>query len=362
MGTVGGETIEQVIANRDRWWRDYGLDVRIGAVIGLDGALVTAEPDGLPDDRLRGLVHSRREGQALREAAAGHELVEPPEAIALLINQGPVIVMDAAAGDETATLDARALSSGAGVVLSNKAPLALPLNNPLAAQLWGAAGPRGHLRYEATCGAGLPVLSTLRTLLDSGDEPIEIIGALSGTLGAIFTDLGNGADFSSAVRSAKERGFTEPDPRDDLSGLDVARKALILARTIGRRVDLDEIAVENLVPDALRSVGVPEFLNRLEELDVSWVRRSEAARAAGATLKYVATVPATGPIEVGVREAPLSSLLGALQGPENVVVMRTTRYDANPLTIVGPGAGAAVTAAGMTGDMLALGTLLTRRG
>ena len=362
MGTVGGETIEQIIANRDRWWADHGLDVRIGAVIGLGGALVTREPDGLADELLHDLVHARRAGQALREAAAGHELVEAPEAIAMLINEGPVIVMDAAAGDETAPLDARALASGAGVVLSNKAPLALPLDNPLAGEMWATAGPRGHLRYEATCGAGLPVISTLRALLDTGDEPVEIVGALSGTLGAIFTDLGNGASFSEAVRSAKANGFTEPDPRDDLSGLDVARKALILARTIGRRVNLDEIAVENLVPEALQAISVPEFLDRVDELDAEWARRADAARAAGATLKYVATVPAEGPIAVGVRDVSASSLLGALQGPENIVVIRTARYSANPLTIVGPGAGAAVTAAGMTGDLLALGALLTRRG
>ena len=362
MGTVGGEVIEQVIANRDRWWDAHGLDVRIGAVIGLGGALVTPEPDGLGDELLNGLVRSRRAGQALREAAAGRELVEAPEAIALLVNQGPVILMDAAAGDETAPLDARALASGTGVVLSNKAPLALPLQNPLAAELWATAGPRGHLRYEATCGAGLPVISTLRSLLDSGDEPVEIVGALSGTLGAIFTDLGNRASFSQAVHSAKANGFTEPDPRDDLSGLDVARKALILARTIGLRVNLDEIAVENLVPEEFRGTSVSEFLERVGELDAEWARRAEAARVSGATLKYVATVPAAGPIAVGVREVSASSLLGALQGPENVIVIRTARYDANPLTIVGPGAGAAVTAAGMTSDMLALGALLTRRG
>jgi homoserine dehydrogenase len=362
MGTVGGETIEQVIANRDRWWREQGLDVRIGAVVGLGGALVTTEPDGLDDGLLHLLVRSRRAGQALRDAAAGRELVEPPEAIAILINEGPVIVMDAAAGEQTAPLDARALASGAGLVLSNKAPLALPRQNPLATELWAAAGPRGHLRYEATCGAGLPVISTLRSLLDTGDEVTEIVGALSGTLGAIFTDLGNGASFSAAVRAAKAKGFTEPDPRDDLSGLDVARKALILARTIGRGVDLDEIAVENLVPDGLREVSVAEFLDRIGELDAAWARRADAARAAGATLKYVATVPAEGQIEVGVREVPTSSLLGALQGPENVIVIRTARYRENPLTIVGPGAGAAVTAAGMTGDMLALAMLLTRRG
>jgi homoserine dehydrogenase len=361
MGTVGGETIEQVIANRDRWWEAYGLDVRIGALIALGGAFIGDDDDGLPDDLLRELVRSRRAGQMLREAA-GHELIEPPEAIAILINRGPVIVMDAAVGEDTAALAARALASGAGVVLSNKAPLALPRENPLAIQLWAAAGPRGHMRYEATCGAGLPVISTLRTLLDSGDEPIEIVGALSGTLGAIFTDLGNGASFSAAVRAAKERGFTEPDPRDDLSGLDVARKALILARTLGRQLNLDEIAIENLVPEELRGVAVAAFLDRLPELDAVWARRAEAARTAGLALKYVATVPTDGPVAVGVREVPTSSLLGALQGPENIVVMRTARYDAHPLTIVGPGAGPAVTAAGMTADMLALGTLLTRRG
>jgi homoserine dehydrogenase len=362
MGTVGGEAVQQVIANRDRWWQAHGLDVRIGAVIGLDGALVSSDADGLDDELLYGLVNSRRAGQALREAAAGRELVAAPEAVAMLVNQGPVIVMDAAAGDETTPLDARALASGAGVVLSNKAPLALPLQNPLAAELWATAGPRGHLRYEATCGAGLPVISTLRSILDSGDELIEIVGALSGTLGAIFTDLGNRVSYSHAVRSAKGNGFTEPDPRDDLSGLDVARKALILARTIGRRVNLDEIAFENLVPEALQAVGVPEFMNRLGEFDAEWARRAEAARASESTLKYVATIPTEGLIAVGVREVPTSSLLGALQGPENVVVIRSARYDANPLTIVGPGAGAAVTAAGMTSDMLALGALLTRRG
>lgn len=354
LGTVGGEVISQIVANREHWQRELGRDVRIGAVIGTGGAVLSDQPDGLADDLLLRLVHARREGTALREAAAGHALVDAAEAITLLVNRGPVVVLDAAAGDQTATLHARALASGAGVVLSNKAPLALPLGNPLAAHLWSEAGPRGKLRYEATCGAGLPVISTLRTLLDTGDTPLEIIGALSGTLGAIFTDLGNGATFSHAVRAAKANGFTEPDPRDDLSGLDVARKALILARTLGRQVDLEEIDVENLVPDALRGLDVPAFMDRLDDLDAAWLERSRAARDQGATLKYVAAVPAAGPIRVGVQEVPTASLLGALQGPENVVIMRTARYQANPLTIVGPGAGAAVTAAGMTGDLLAL--------
>jgi homoserine dehydrogenase len=209
--------------------------VRVAAVAGRAGAVVE-EPGGeLPEGLLRDAVSGRREGQGLAGVATGRALVPPAEAIARLAAAGPTVVLDAAAGDETAPLLAEALNAGAGVVLSNKAPLALPLADPVSAALWAAAGSRGHLRYEATCGAGLPVISTLRTLLETGDDVVEIQGALSGTLGAIFGDLAAGLPFSAAVRSAKERGYTEPDPRDDLSGLDVARKALILARTLGRR-------------------------------------------------------------------------------------------------------------------------------
>ena len=361
IGTVGGEVVEQAIANRERWRRDLALDVRIGAVIGRSGALVASGPDGLPDDVVRTAVAGRRAGASLDELATDATLVPSGEAIAQLTPEGPTMLLDAAAGDETAALDARALASGAGLVLSNKAPLALPLANPLAAELWAAAGPRGHLRYEATCGAGLPVMSSLRSLLDTGDEVIEIQGALSGTLGAIFADVAAGKSFSAAVRAAKERGYTEPDPRDDLSGLDVARKALILARTIGSRADLGEIEVESLVPSHLREVRVEEFLDRAADLDAELADRAAAAQAAGRTLKYVATVTPNGPLTVGVREVPTSGVLGALQGPENVIGIRTRRYDAYPLTVVGPGAGPAVTAAGMLADVLALTNVVGSR-
>ena len=358
IGTVGGEVVAQALANRDRWRRDLALDVRIGAVVGRSGALVAAKPDGLPDEIVQTAVAGRRSGASLGELATDATLVPSGEAIAQLTPEGPTVLLDAATGDETAALDARALASGAGVVLSNKAPLALPLANPLAAELWAAAGPRGHLRYEATCGAGLPVMSTVRSLLDTGDEVLEIQGALSGTLGAIFSDVAAGHPFSAAVRSAKKRGYTEPDPRDDLSGLDVARKALILARTIGRRADLAEIAVESLVPAHLQDVGVDEFLDRVGDLDAELAERSAAAQAAGRTLKYVATVTPADPLTVGLREVPTSGVLGALQGPENVISIRTRRYDAYPLTVVGPGAGPAVTAAGMLADVLALANVV----
>ena len=219
--------------------------------------------------------------------------------------------------------------------------------------LWDSAT-AGSVRYETTCGAGLPVISTLRSLLATGDEVIEIVGCLSGTLGAIFSSVAQDLPMSRAIRDAKEAGYTEPDPRDDLSGLDVARKALILARTIGRTVELEDIAVESLVPAELRSVSIDDFMNGVSAHDQIMTDRQRSAAANGETLKYVATIPASGPIKVGVQPVSLSTVIGALQGPENIISIRTRRYDAYPLTISGPGAGADVTAAGMIADMLDL--------
>jgi aspartokinase/homoserine dehydrogenase 1 len=250
------------------------------------------------------------------------------------------------------------LSNGGGSVLSNKAPLALPSADSVANLLWSESGFRGRLRYETTCGAGLPVISTLRSLIASGDEITRVVGALSGTLGAIFADVDAGKSFSQAVVDAKAAGFTEPDPRDDLSGLDVARKALILARTIGIPAELDQIEVENLVPESLRDGSVDDFLDGITQVDTELAKRAKAAHTKGARLKYVATVAAGQPISVGLREIPLDTVLGSLTGPENIISIASKRYSANPINITGPGAGAAVTAAGVIADMLELATIL----
>jgi homoserine dehydrogenase len=244
------------------------------------------------------------------------------------------------------------------VVLSNKAPLALPMRDPRSQVLWSHAKSSGHLRYEATVGAGLPVISTLQTLLDTGDVPIEITGMLSGTFGAIFTDVASGTPFAQAVRTAKAAGFTEPDPRDDLSGLDVARKALILARTTGQGVDLTGIDVRSFVPESLADVSIDAFLDGIEGMSDEIGQLAADAVDEGGVLKYVASVQAGGDVTVGLQSVSTSTVLGALSGPENVVSFRTKRYDDHPTVVSGPGAGAAVTAAGMTGDLLRLGTIL----
>ena len=358
VGLIGGATIGQVMENRARWRDRLGIEIGIAALVGSDGAIVAEDPHGFSDKQLHAILGARKSGQSIGRIAASKQFhaIDGVSAIDEVAAMGRFVVVDSATGSATAAIAARAIKLGGGMVYSNKAPLSLPTGDPAGDAIWGAAGSNGTVRYETSCGAGLPVIATLQSLLDTGDEVLEITGTVSGTFGAIFSDVAAGKPFSEAVRSAKERGYTEPDPRDDLSGLDVARKALILARTMGSRVDLDDIEVESLVPPALRDVDVPEYLERVGEQDAEMAERAVAAKAEGKTLKYVARVRPAGKISVGVRPVATTTVLGALQGPENIITFRTKRYADYPMNITGPGAGAAVTAAGVVADILALAT------
>lgn len=346
-GVVGGAVISQVLEQRAAWRERLGLDVRIAAVAGRNGAVAIESGGEIAPDVLQALA--RRTGR--RPDATGVPL---GEIVGQVRDADTVIVLDAAAGDGTTDCLVGCLQQGGGAVLSNKAPVALPASDPRTKILWDETRTGGRLRYEATCGAGLPVISTMRTLLDTGDEVIEITGALSGTLGAIFSDVAVKTPFSEAVERAKDNGYTEPDPRDDLSGLDVARKALILARTAGRMVDLDVVSVQSLVPDELLNVDIDSFMENLDISDAEIARMAAQAASQRSSLKYIASLPEDGSITVGLKAVPRSTVLGALQGPENIVSIRTCRYDEYPTVISGPGAGAEVTAAGMLGDTLAL--------
>lgn len=360
LGLIGRTVVEQVAAQRERWRSDYGMRVVFRALIDSTGGISSDVRGGFTNDDLAALLDHRSSGGRMATLPNSFGWTKRSAAEALTLTQpfGPVIAIDTAAGSKTAELLGMNLTNGGGAVLSNKAPLALPSSDPAAALLWSESRFRGRMRYETTCGAGLPVISTLRSLIASGDEVTRVVGALSGTLGAIFADLDLGKPFSQAVVDAKAAGFTEPDPRDDLSGLDVARKALILARTIGIPVELDDIEIESLVPESLRNGSVDDFLAGVSQVDEEIAQRAEAARANGARLKYVATVAAGEPITVGMREIPLDTVLGSLTGPENIITIASKRYSANPINITGPGAGAAVTAAGVVADMLDLATTL----
>ncbi|MEK9152518.1 MAG: hypothetical protein AAB692_04075 [Patescibacteria group bacterium] len=268
-----------------------------------------------------------------------------------------VIVADCTAAD-TAQFHAALLGRGIRVVTANKKPLAGPqaAYDYLIRLGGGAPGPR--YGCETTCGAGLPVLGTLADLQAAGDEILEVSAAVSGTLGFIFSACGKGASFAEAVAEASKRGYTEPDPRDDLSGMDVARKALILARLIGSRLELSDIAVHGLVPEALKQCSIEEFMAKLPVRAGELDRLVADAAERGNTMRYLATVTPRA-VRVGLEEVPSQSPFGALDGPENLFVIRSKRYQTTPLQIRGPGAGAEVTAAGVLADALRVGKTIS---
>jgi aspartokinase/homoserine dehydrogenase 1 len=216
-----------------------------------------------------------------------------------------------------------------------------------------------HFLYEATVGAGLPVISTLRDLVDTGDDIDNITGIFSGTLAYLFNVFDGKKPFSGIVREARTRGYTEPDPRDDLSGLDVARKAVILAREAGLDLELADLEVESLAPPALAKASVDEFLERLPDFDAPMAERVARARREHKVLRYVAEVDVRRrAARVRLQEFGPEHPFANISLTDNIVQFVTRRYSANPLIVRGPGAGPEVTAGGMFADLLRLCRML----
>jgi aspartokinase/homoserine dehydrogenase 1 len=215
-----------------------------------------------------------------------------------------------------------------------------------------------HYLYEGTVGAGLPVIQTLRDLRETGDEINSIEGIFSGTLAYLFNLYDGSVPFSSIVRDAKQRGYTEPDPRDDLSGTDVARKLIILAREMGLRLEMSDVKVESLVPQDLAAGSIDAFLDGLARYDAAMLQRYEKAQAAGKVLRFVGRITAAGEATVGVVELDAKHAFANIALTDNVVRFATARYNNNPLIVQGPGAGPGVTAGGVFADLLRLSAYL----
>jgi aspartokinase/homoserine dehydrogenase 1 len=341
-----GRALASLLARVDR----PALSLRVAAVIDRSGFVF--DPEGISPRRLAGLAAQKRKGRRLADLPKGRTATAE-EAVAHIAGYAltrPVLV-DLTADDTVRALE-QALTHGMDLVLANKRPLAD--RRSVSDGLWQTARARGRrILHEATVGAGLPIIDTYHKLVESGDRVERIEGLLSGTLGYVLSQVSAGVSFSRAVRAAMAKGYTEPDPRDDLSGMDVARKALILARLLGYQGDLRQSSVESLVPRWGRTLSLPDFLGRLEELDAPWKRRVDEAAAKGSVLRYVALVT-PGKVAVGVQAVPTASPLAAIKGSDNQLVFTTARYNANPLVITGPGAGAEVTAAGVLNDILRL--------
>ena len=345
VGAIGRELISQTTSGGEAQQR-----LRICGLVDRSGYVFVE--GGFSPQRLIELSRLKSAGQPLAEALGGRA-ASALEAVREISGSSLVrpILVDATPADTTEVLEL-ALTRDFDVVLANKVPIAATQAG--ADRLRAIADRAGRtILYEATVGAGLPVIDTLRKLLEAGDDVVSIEGCPSGTLGFLFGELGRGERFSVAVRRAIECGYAEPDPRVDLSGLDVARKALILARAIGFRGELADVAVESLVPEEFGHASRAAFLDRLVDLDAPWAARVASARRDGNVLRYRAHVTARS-IAVGLAAVPSTDRLGVLHGTDNQFTFTTSRYLTQPLVISGPGAGPEVTAAGVYNDLLRL--------
>jgi bifunctional aspartokinase / homoserine dehydrogenase 1 len=267
------------------------------------------------------------------------------------------VLIDATASAEIPRHYESWLSRGINIITPNKKSNA----GPFASYRSLREAARTHQRYflyETNVGAGLPIIHTLRGLIETGDEIIRIEGVLSGTLSYIFNSLGGTRTFSAIVREAHALGLTEPDPREDLSGIDVARKLIILAREMGLEVEMETVQVESMVPEDLRSGSVEEYLNTLGRHDAAITGLLDSARARGQVLRYVGAIESDGNMTAGLRTYPLNHPFASLTGSDNIVSFQTARYNAQPMIVRGPGAGPEVTAAGVFSDLLRLASFL----
>lgn len=361
-GGVGRALLQQIVANRGLHDMQFGLTLPVLAVCDRDGAVLALDQrrtSGLDDATLLDLVRYKESGRRLAEYSLGGPQNDLGAVIDIAGRHGCVVV-DCTASAETAYALLFALERKYKVVLANKKPLTIDQEVYDRLTRAGATAadelpPRhwGRSRWETTCGAALPVVSTLNRLIASGDSVQRIAGALSGTLGYVMTGLQAGQPFSAVVAEAHRLGYTEPDPRDDLGGLDVARKALILARGLGWRMEMNDIQVRGLYPAEMSDLTVAEFMTALPQLDADFRDRVEAAAVEGKVLRYAATIE-DGRCRVGLVAVDAAGPLGRLGGTDNLVEFRTRWYDPNPLVVQGRGAGVEVTASGVLSDMIEL--------
>ncbi|KAH7045148.1 homoserine dehydrogenase-like protein [Macrophomina phaseolina] len=297
------------------------------------------------------------------DLAASNTPALNPQQIAAYLGAAPskVILVDNTSNQDLADAYPLFLKKGISIVTPNKK--AFSSSYALWQAIYGAAGngtgSGGYVFHESSVGAGLPVISTLKELVETGDEVTKIEGVFSGTMSFLFNSFmpvgGGGGAFSAEVKKAKELGYTEPDPRDDLNGLDVARKLTILARLSGLPVESPtSFPVQSLIPKELESVSSgDEFLEKLPQFDGEMDKLKEEAAKEGKVVRFVGSIDvASKSVKVGLEKFDLSHPIAALKGSDNIINFYTKRYGSNPLIIQGAGAGGDVTAMGVSGDLI----------
>ena len=344
-GVVGGTLLDQIHRQSRRLHERFKLDIRVRAIARSHRMLLGERRIDLDDwrDRLAASEQVTDFGEFETHVHADHL----PHSV----------IIDCTADETVSAKYAHWLAKGIHVITPNKK--AFSGDYGYYESLRNASHDGGGLYfYETTVGAALPIIKTIRDLVDTGDRIHSIRGILSGTLAYLFNVYDGSTPFSEIVKAARDSGYTEPDPRDDLSGTDVARKLTILARELGIPLSLGDFPVENLIPEALREASVDEFLDGLGEYDGAMLERFEGARSEGRTLRYIATLDEDGSASVALRKVPHDDPFSNMQLTDNLVQFASDRYSANPLVIQGPGAGPEVTAGGVFGDLLSLASIL----
>jgi len=336
---LGTGTVGSAVWSRLASWADTPLGGRLSLVHVANSRFAISNRNGIPADTRELLLRNAPRASSLDAVADA------------LPGTGIRIVIDATASEAVAERHAQWLAGGIHVVTACK------LGQGAALARWRAiqhARVRGGAEYgdSATVGAGLPLLRTLRDLQAGGDRIHAIAGMLSGSLAWLFNHYDGLRPFSGFVRAARDAGYTEPDPRDDLSGEDVRRKLLILARAAGHALEADAVQVDSLVPDALAALAQDEIDAALPSLDAPLRERYAAAYKNGEKLRFIARLQAGGLATVGLEALAADHPLAGGAGTDNLVAIWSDRYREQPLVIQGPGAGAEVTAAALLDDAL----------
>jgi len=348
-GTVGRVLLDQLASQSRRLQKQFNLDLRVRGILDSKKMLLADQAVPLEDWR-----------RAFEQSSTPSDLGRFVDHVRVDYLPHTVII-DCTASESVSKHYHDWLSRGLHIVTPNKkansAALGYYRSLVEARRRSGA-----HYLYEATVGAGLPVIQTLRDLRETGDDITSIEGIFSGTLAYLFNVYDGSVPFSQIVRDAKERGYTEPDPRDDLSGTDVARKLIILGRELGLDLELKDVIVESLVPEGLGSGSIEEFMSQLPRFDAAMLERYQNARARGRVLRYVGRLgSADSRATVGVVELEAKHPFANIALTDNVVRFATSRYCNNPLIVQGPGAGPEVTAGGVFADLLRLSAYLGAR-
>ncbi|MBT78570.1 MAG: bifunctional aspartate kinase/homoserine dehydrogenase I [Chromatiales bacterium] len=347
-GNVGGKLLDQMALQAGQLRADFGLDFRLRAIATSTRMHLSERFVDLND--WRSILDSSSEALDWDAFSAHVNAEHLPHAA----------ILDCSASEQVAERYLGWFTHGIHVVTPNKKAHSgsLEYYHALHQQRHQHGA---HFLYETTVGAALPIIETLRDLRQTGDEITSIEGIFSGTLAYLFNVFDGEVPFSQIVREARDNGYTEPDPRDDLSGMDVARKVIILAREMGMQLELEDLVIESLVPDGLDQGNVDDFLNALSEFDAAMKQRWSDAHAKGHILRYVGRLSHDDGATVQLESLPADHAFANMNLTDNIVRYVSRRYSDNPLVVQGPGAGPAVTAAGVFADLLRLASYLGAR-